>query len=52
MEFAGAWDDILSDADLRWQAEAIAAASDFERVLLFRFARGMSEVFSNKLNAP
>jgi hypothetical protein len=42
----GAWDGILSDADLKRQAEAICASSDFERVLLFRFGRGISELRS------
>ena len=33
----GAWEGILSNPDFKARAEAICAASSFERVLLFRF---------------
>lgn len=42
---AGAWEGILSNPDFRQQAQAICAASDFERVLLFRFSYGVSELW-------
>jgi hypothetical protein len=45
---AGTWDSILSDPDLRERARAICAASDFERVLLFRFSYGISDLWSKQ----
>jgi hypothetical protein len=42
---AGAWESILSNPDLMQQVKAICAASDFERVLLFRFSYGVSELW-------
>jgi len=41
----GVWDVILSDPTLKEQTRLICAKSDFDRVLLFRFGSGVTELW-------